>query len=386
MRHRTVSRLWIGMLGTAFLSLACTSARQEHQPRQRAAVAVRVLMVQAAPQEQFYEASGTVRARQRAVLASRLQATVRAVPVKLGDAVREGQVVAELDASETDAELRRAEAAQQAAEHGWQQAQRAQQAAEAEARLAAVTLARFRQLLERNSVSQQEFDQAEARHAAAQAALEMAKARADEAVAHRSAAAAAVDSARIRQSYTRITAPFNGYVAEKIADAGSVVSPGMPLLTVEESAGYQLDVSLPESRIRAVKLGDRVRFSVAAIGLESEGRVAEMQPGAEAGSRAVLVRIALPDRPGLRSGLFGRAVFALGQREVLAVPAELVLRQGELRFVYVIEDRVARKRLVTVGRTEQGKSEVLSGLAAGEQIAASALDSLADGTPVEMQP
>jgi membrane fusion protein (multidrug efflux system) len=70
----------------------------------------------------------------------------------------------------------------------------------------------------------------------------------------------------------------------------------------------------------------------------------------------------------------------------LSIPENLILRQGELRYVYVVEDRVARRRLVTIGQTAEGNAEVLSGLSAGEQIAASSLESLSDGAPVEIQP
>ena len=379
---------WLLLLGlSAVLVLqACDGSRQESKPSETKAVAVTILALHAVPLEQIYEAAGAVRARQRAVLASKLQATVLSVTVKLGDAVRPGQLLMELDHSETDAEFQRGQGALVAAESGTRQAEKGQAAAEAEANLAAITLGRFQQLLDKKSVSQQELDQADARNKTAQAALGIATARVEEATAQQDAARAALEAARIRQGYTRITAPFAGFVAEKYADAGSVVSPGMPLVTVEDSAGYQFEVALPESRIEAVKLGDTVQVSIPSISLEAPARIEEMQPGAEAGSRSSLVRMALPARAGLRSGLFGRARFSLGTADGLAVPENVILRQGELRYVYVVAEGKARKRLVTIGRVDGGTAEVLSGLEEGEQIAISSLGSLADGAPVEIQP
>ena len=373
-------------LGGILLLQACAGGRRESTPAAAQPVAVKVLTLRSSPIAQRYEAAGAVRARQRAVLASKLQATVLAVPVKFGDAVREGQLLLELDHSETDAEFSRAAASLDAAISGVQQAEKARSAAEAEAQLAASTFARFQQLFDQKSVSQQEFEQADARNKAAQSGREMAIAGVQQAEAQRAAAAAALESTRLRQGYTRIFAPFAGFVAEKNADTGSVVSPGMPLLTVEDSTGYQLEVSLPESQASSVESGGTVQVSIPSISLEASGRVAELQPGAEADSRSALVRIALPAHSGLRSGLFGRALFSLGAADGLAVPEELVLRQQDLRYVYVVTEGTARKRLVTIGRADGGVVEVLSGLTEGEQIATTELDGLADGAAVEIQP
>ena len=380
------NRILAAAFGGILLLQACDGGRAQSERVAATPVAVKVLTLEAAPIERVYEAAGSVRARQRAVLAAKLQATVRAAPVNLGEAVRAGQLLVDMDPSETDAELRRAQAALDAAISGTRQAENALTAAQAEAHLADTTFVRFQQLIDKNSVSQQEYDQADARNKAARAAMGMAQAGVEQAAAQRAAATAAVESARIRQGYTRITAPFAGFVAEKNADAGSVVSPGMALMTVEDSTGYQLEVPLPESRTSTVKSGDTVGISIPSIALETSGRIEELQPGAEAGSRSALVRIALPAHAGLRSGLFGRARFSLGASEGLAIAENLVLRQGELRYVYVVAEGRARKRLVTIGQTDDGNAEVLSGLTAGEQIAVSSLETLSDGAPVEIQP
>jgi multidrug efflux pump subunit AcrA (membrane-fusion protein) len=335
--------------------------------------------------DQVYEASGTVRAGRRAVLASKLQGNVLAVPVQLGSRIQAGQLLVELDHGETDAAVSRAQAAGKAAGDGIVRAQKALEAAEAEARLASVTYERYQQLLEKRSVSQQEFDQAAARNASAAAAMEMAQAALQQAQAQQEDAAAAMEAAQIRQNYTRINAPFSGFVAAKNVDAGSVVFPGMPLLTLEEARGYQLEVSLPESQVAAVKIGDTVRVSIGAIQMDATARIAELQPGAEPGSRTTLVRLALPETPGLRSGLFGRALFSMGKADLLVVPRSAVQRQGQLTSVFVVVDATARRRLITLGREYGDQVEVLSGLAAGEIVVSAPPSSLADGAPVETQ-
>jgi membrane fusion protein (multidrug efflux system) len=80
------------------------------------------------------------------------------------------------------------------------------------------------------------------------------------------------------------------------------------------------------------------------------------------------VKIDLPALAGLRSGLFGRARFTLGTREVLVAPQSAVAQQGQLQSVSVVEGGAARTRLVTVGQVRDGRVEVLSGLSEGEQV------------------
>jgi len=84
----------------------------------------------------------------------------------------------------------------------------------------------------------------------------------------------------------------------------------------------------------------------------------------------------------LRSGLFGRALFPLGKRQALTVPPGAVTDRGQLQSVFVVEDGVARARLVTMGR----KGEVLSGLSAGEKVIAPVPAGLEDGARVEVRP
>ena len=254
--------------------------------------------------------------------------------------------------------------------------------------MAELTYQRLQGLLEKRSASRQELDQAEARHRGAQAALHVASARIQEAQAHIELADAALRAARIRAGYNRIVAPFAGVVVEKHADAGSVVAPAMPLLTLDSSGGYQLETSLPESQVSRVRVGDEVRVSIQAIEMEVTGRVEEIEPVAEAGSRTSLIRIGLAAGAarGLRSGLFGRAFFSHGRQDLLAVPPEAVVRKGQLTSVFVISEGVARQRLVTLGRPLDGRREVLSGLAAGDQMVISDPASLVDGSPVEVRP
>lgn len=376
--------LFVGSVALLLMG-ACGPPAEPPRAETAAAIPVRVETVQPMPFEDFYEAAGTVRARQRAAIASRISGTLLAVRVKPGDVVREGQALAEIEDDELRAEASSAEAAKAAAETAQTVADQGRAAAEAAAHLAAITFERYRDLLEKRSVSRQEYDQAEERHRAAQAALRMAEARVAEARARREQADGALRAAQIRAGYSRITAPFAGVVVEKQADAGTVVAPGMPLFTLDAAGGYQLEASVPETQVGKVRLGEEVRVVIPAGALEMSGRVEEIEPAADAGSRTSRVKIGLPGR-GLRSGLFGRARFSRGQENLLAVPEGAVVRKGQLLSVLVVSEGVARQRLVTLGRLLGDRHEVLSGLAAGEQVVISEVATLLDGSPVEVRP
>ena len=111
------------------------------------------------------------------------------------------------------------------------------------------------------------------------------------------------DSAQTYLSYSRIVSPLDGIVTAKSVDAGTVVMPGTPLLTVEDTARYRLEASLPEEYLPHAKAGDNV--SVSTEHGQFEGRVAEVVPAADVTSHTFLVKIDLPPDCNCRSGEYG---------------------------------------------------------------------------------
>ena len=117
-----------------------------------------------------------------------------------------------------------------------------------------------------------------------------------------------------------------------------------------------------------------------------EARVSEIVPVVDAASRAYTVKIDLPALPVIRSGSFGRALFQLGSRSILTIPASAVTERGQLRSVLVAENGVARTRLITLGQHAGDRVEVLSGLQPGDAVVISAPRDIADGSRIEVQP
>jgi RND family efflux transporter MFP subunit len=333
----------------------------------------------------IYQVSGSVRARYSAAIAAKIAANILEVRVQTGDHVQAGQTLIVLDRRDLEASRIRSEAARAEAESAIDETESAITAARANFELARVTHKRFQNLLANASVSQQEFDESQARLRSTEATLEMAASKRRQIGARRSQAEAEIAAARVALSYATLTAPFAALVTERKADPGSLSTPGAPLLTLEREGNRRLEASIDESRLRFVQVSDSVAVEIDGLNRTVSGRVAEVVPSVDAATRSFTVKIDLPALPGLRSGMFGRAGFVAGKRGALLVPQSAVLERGQIRSVYVVEGDTARLRFVTLGEGRDDQREVLSGLTAGERIIVTPPPLLADGGRVAIQ-
>lgn len=172
------------------------------------------------------------------------------------------------------------------------------------------------------------------------------------------------------QGYAAIDAAVPGLVTKRLADPGTLASPGMPLLEIEPAGDFRLEVAVPESLVSRLRTGQSLDLTIDALGESGPptGRVVEIVPGADPRSRTSIVKLALPSHPGLRSGLYGRAFVPGEGRESLRLPAQAVIERGQLQSLFVVEDGRAHRRLVSLGALEDGRFEVLSGLQRGERV------------------
>ena len=332
-----------------------------------------------------YEAVGTVRSAVTSTLGAELSGTVREIRVKPGDQVKRGDVLALLDDRSPRAQLAAAEAGVAESKEALAEADQALQAATAERKLAEVTYHRYQDLLAKTSATQQEFDSAEARYESTVANEAAAKARKLEMEARGQQAQSQQESAQTVFSFSRIVSPMDGVVTGKLVDAGTLVMPGTPMFTVEDTAHYRLEASVPVELLPKVRLGQQV--PVWTDRGQFAGSVVEIVPAADPGSRTFLVKLALPSSCPCRSGEYGKASFPTGERKALAVPRAAVVERGQLEGVYVVDARgIAGYRLVKTGKTSGDRIEILSGVSDGEQVATSLLNRLSDGVRVVEAP
>jgi RND family efflux transporter MFP subunit len=172
-------------------------------------------------------------------------------------------------------------------------------------------------------------------------------------------------------------------VTEKMVEPGNMAAPGTPLMRIEDTRAFRLDVRVDESRIGQIAPGAPVSVSLDA-GADgaprvTNGTVTEVSRAVDADARAFLVKIALPAESGWRSGMFGRARFASRPRRALTVPADALVRRGQVTSVFVVEKDIARVRLVNVSGTE-----VLAGVSDGDVVIVAPPPTLTDGRRVNV--
>jgi RND family efflux transporter MFP subunit len=352
---------------------------------EKAPVPVTTATVQMADWPSGYEATGTVRARTSVVVSARMTGHLREVHAQLGDRVAAGQPLATLDAQDLDTSVSRAEAGRDEARSMVPEAETAIAAAKAQLELAQSTHNRMRDLFNTKSISPQEMDEANARLKGAQSALDMAQARRRQLDYRVAQAEQEVKASGINRGYANIVAPFSGIVTAKSAEPGSLATPGAPLFTIDRDGALRLEAQVEESRLRAIAPRQRVMVTLEGLGQPLDLTVSELVPSIDPVARTGVVRIDLPGAKGLRSGAFGRALFPGDMRRTLVIPSSAVIERGQLQTVFIVENGVARSRLVSLGDIRGGNREVLSGLREGEVVAANPQPTLTDGSPVGAQ-
>jgi RND family efflux transporter MFP subunit len=309
------------------------------------AAKVRVVVVRAENLPSMTEVTGTVRPVQRAQLAAKLMGTIEEMPVTLGQRVRRGDLLVKIAAGEINARVTQAQSQLNAARRD---------------------LDRERELLAKDASTADLVRGLEDRFTAAEAM---------------------VREAETMLGYAAIRAPFDGVIARKLADAGDLASPGLPLLEIEGAAGFEVEAGVPDSLASALAVGQSLPIEIPAAGVTVSGRLAEISSAADAGARTVAVKIALDPHEAVRSGQFVRVRIPGAAVRALLAPVPAVARAGQMERVFVAAtgDR-AVLRLVKTGARHGERVEILSGLDDGERVIVDAPAGLREGQPLETQP
>jgi RND family efflux transporter MFP subunit len=375
------------VLASALAFASCSGGRDRAPSDSRTPVDVAVEAATLELGARGFDVGGQVRARTTATIVSKLFAEVQEVLAQPGDKVRAGQILVRLDSRDLQAQRAQAEAGVAVAEQAIRAATMNRDAAEAGLAMATATHRRIAELRAKNSATPNELDQAVSGMKAAESHFAGAQAGIRQAEAGAEAARATLRAASVGASFAAITAPFDGLVTEKRAEVGNMATPGTPLMTVEDAGGFRLEVRIDESRIGDIDRGRPVDVLIDSIGqpgtpAAQTGTISEVSRDLDA-AHAFLVKVDLPANTDLRSGMFGRARFGGGTRQVLTVPASAIVRLGQLTSVFVVgQDNRVRLRLVQVAKTSGARAEIAAGLDAGEQVVVQPSATLVDGAPV----
>lgn len=356
----SVNRIPAARLAATALGIAVAwSAPAIAQP-QNATVPTAVVGLQQAGQTGYLD--GVIQPVKQSTVSSQASGLIATFLVKAGDRVKAGQLLATIDDRE--------------AAVGQQRSQAQVDQAEADLRNARAHLERTKDLQSKGFVSRAALDTAEAQWKSAQA--------------QRDQATASTRQSALAQSFTRVTAPFDGWVLQTDAQAGDLAVPGKPLLVVYAPLPIRVVVQVPASRTNQV--GQAVDVQVQA-GEPDAGWITptarSIVPASDPVSQTTEWRLELPAAPSatLVPGQQVRVKFtatAAAARQLLAVPEQAIVRRGELTAVYVQSGTQFTLRAVRLGQRlgAQG-TEVLAGLKAGDVVA---LDTLRAAQPIAQPP
>ena len=304
--------------------------------------AVRIAKAERTQRSVITEVVGTVRATRSATIAPLVSGTVREVRVGLGSSVRAGEILVKLSAREIDARLEQTRAV---------------------SALAKREKDRAASLRDQDVISTAQYDVAASQWDVAQA---------------RQA------EARTTLGRTVLRAPFDGVVTAKLVDVGDTAMPGQALLVLEAPGSLRFEARMPEAAGDELAVGKAVPVRLDGLDHDLEGRIAEIQPASDDATRTRLTKIDLPQTPGVRSGRFGRVLLATGASLTVTVPAEAVVRHGQLEGVFVVGSGTARLRLVRTGREREGRLDIAAGLTGDEAVVLAVAADLVDGQKVEV--
>jgi membrane fusion protein (multidrug efflux system) len=305
--------------------------------------------------------SGALAPLEQATVKSKVSGVVLETTLQEGMNVAAGQVIARLDAAD-----QRARVAQQ---------QAALDEAAARLSLAKKNNANSQALLKQNYISQNAYD-------TTQNSVELAQASVN-------AMRAQLEMARIALADTVIRAPLAGVISKRHVQAGEKVAPDMSVFTIVNLRQLTLEAQVPASEVPRVKVGQEVRFRVDGFGQRDfAGKVARINPTAEAGSRAMLVYISVDNSDAtLRGGMFAKGNITTEKSAVApVVPLAAVRSEKGLQVVYKIEGGKVVAQPVTLGmrNDDEGMAQVATGLDKGASVIVAKLDGVKPGNKVRI--
>jgi RND family efflux transporter MFP subunit len=381
---------------------ACSTSKSE-DTRAEAASAPAPVAVDAAPVQirelqRSVDAVGTLDPNEEVAVTNQVEGIVEKLFVDLGDSVRAGQPIAELDTRELELNVRQQEAALQQElarvgltdpngtldEAGTSQVRQAE-ATFADAR---IRLDRTKKLADSGVIAQQQLDAQQAQFDAADAALRGARETVRNIRASISARKAALGLAQKKLTDARISAPLAGFVKDRSASVGQFLRANSPVVTIVQNSPLKLHADVPENAISQVRVGRPVQFQVDAFPARTfEGRITRLAPSVDQQSRTLKLEAVADNADGLlKPGFFARVTIQTDRKDkVIVVPAESLMTVAGIEKVFVIENGKVAERIVRSGARLNNEVEIVEGLNEGDVVAKSNLGSLQQGREVSVR-
>ncbi|WMJ69652.1 efflux RND transporter periplasmic adaptor subunit [Stenotrophomonas sp. 24(2023)] len=280
---------------------------------------------------------------------------VTALPVEVGQWVKRGQVLLQLDHRTLDSELAQAEAS-------LRQAQASQE-------LARMNYERSAKLAAQQLISASSLDELRANRINAEAQTATAR--------------AARDAAQLRRDFADLRAPADGLVSKRLVQPGQVVSAGNELLRLIRDGRLEWRAELPENQLADVAVGNTVELSYG--GQTVSGRIRAVTPGVDGQTRTGTLYADLPEPGPLKPGIFVDGRIVTGEGPMLTIPTAAIVQRDGHSYVYTVNDKQqAVRHRVSTGQAVQGRTAIVQGLKAGDQVVVDGAGFLGEGDRVRV--
>jgi RND family efflux transporter MFP subunit len=372
--------IWI-VLGLALLMCGCQNSDSEEKitPTGIKVVeppTVKVVTVKRGDISVPLVATGTIFPEYESKIGPKISGTIEIVYVDEGDTVQKGQLLVQLDQKNLLIAVRQGQAAVRVAEAQLKEAEvKGENLKKEKERLA--------NLLKKNVISQQKYDDIDTAYSMAVIGMEVIRA---QILSSRENLAMAEQNL----SDTVIIAPFSGLIVKRFINQGEFVStmPPSPLFLMMNIDKVKTEIGLPEIHIAHIHLGNPVDVKVDTYpDIIFKGTVSTINPMVDPVSRAFTVKVEIPNKDHrLKPGMFARVKIYLAiHKGALIVPFKSVMKREGMTVVFVIEGTTVRLRTVTAGITNEREIEVIDGLQEGEEVVIEGHYGMADKTTVRVE-
>lgn len=345
------------LLSVAVTTTACSKQDAAADTAPTSAMAVTVVHAKTQPLQRSVLVSGPIAAWEEMQLGVEVSGLrVTALNVDVGQQVRKGELLLQLDHRSLDADLAQANASLREAEAG--------------ASLARSQLARGELLVKDKYISATQLDELRAGRTQGDARVGTAR--------------AMRDTAALRRSFADLRAPDAGIISKRLVQPGQVVASGSELLRLIRQGRLEWRAELAEAELARVKPGDRIELATR-DGKQVIGNVRAVSPGVDASTRTGTIHADLPQPEGLQPGTFLQGRIDIGMAQAITVPAAAVVQRDGHPNVFTVDAKgiVHRVRLRT-GGSDNGQIEVLEGLKAGDAVVEQGAGFLGDGDTVRI--
>jgi RND family efflux transporter MFP subunit len=352
------------------------------------------------PISRYVAVTGTLAAQEQADVASEIAGRIVSTPVERGTRVTTGSILVQIAETEVRAQADEAGAntAQLEARLGLAgggavfEIDRVPEVANARAAadLAQADFDRARMLLDRKLLPQADFDKSRAQTDAARRQYDIARNGAEQQYQALVAARARMTMARKALADAVVRAPFDGIVDERLVSVGDYVIRGTKVASVMRTTPLRVELTVPGQYLSSIAAGRSVSLEVDAYpGKTFTGQVRYVSPAVRVDSRALVIEAVVPNESGeLKPGLFATARIEQANRTpAVLVPASAIRTDAGVERVFLVsKEGTAEERIVTTGQTVDGQIELTSGIKAGDTVATSNVDRIADGVRITRGP